>query len=59
MTKCVARPFCFPCCSTASKAPEAGVAGGGEDHVRAFADLGQREFFAFAGIVPRESVTPT
>src|ERR1051325_6351345 len=32
---------------------EAGVAGGGEDHISAFTDLREREFLAFAGIVPR------
>src|SRR6185369_13830915 len=32
---------------------ETGVAGSGEDHVSAFPDLREREFFALAGIVPR------
>src|SRR5215510_7718271 len=31
---------------------ESGIAGSREDHVSAFADLGQRQFLAFARIVP-------
>src|SRR5215212_2859920 len=31
---------------------QSGVACGGEDHVRTFADLGQRELFAFTRVVP-------
>src|SRR5215212_11635625 len=32
---------------------QSGIACGREDHVRTFANLGQREFFAFARVVPR------
>src|SRR5689334_23296876 len=35
------------------KRTETRIARRGKDHVRAFADLGQRQLFAFAGIVPR------
>src|SRR5688572_3030025 len=40
------------------KRTETGVAGSGKDHISALADLGQRQLFAFARIVPgRISVT--
>src|SRR5437870_7537859 len=35
------------------KRAESGITCGREYHISAFADLGQREFLAFAGIVPR------
>src|SRR5438067_10372421 len=35
------------------KSAEPRISRGGENHVRAFANLGQRSLFAFAGIVPR------
>src|SRR5438128_4513172 len=35
------------------KSAESGITGSSEDHVSAFANLSQRNLFAFAGIVPR------